>query len=116
MDSISEGRYAGATSGVKTYDYGCFTHIGITLPGRHHRQRARGLAVGHLGSPHFRGDCRCGLHEPREVQDRGLWRILHRRYNGAGGASRCGRGRLEVHYDGETMTERQVGVVWINER
>ncbi|EJF63207.1 HAD-like protein [Dichomitus squalens LYAD-421 SS1] len=32
MDSIPEGRYAVATSGAKTYAYGCMTRVGITPP------------------------------------------------------------------------------------
>ncbi|KAI0697495.1 HAD-like domain-containing protein [Cerioporus squamosus] len=32
MDSLPEGRYAVATSGAKTYAYGCMTRVGITPP------------------------------------------------------------------------------------
>ncbi|KAI0645581.1 HAD-like domain-containing protein [Trametes meyenii] len=32
MDSIPEGRYAVATSGARTYAYGCMTRVGITPP------------------------------------------------------------------------------------
>jgi HAD superfamily hydrolase (TIGR01509 family) len=32
MDSIPQGRYAVATSGAKTYAYGCMTRVGITPP------------------------------------------------------------------------------------
>ncbi|KAI0821979.1 HAD-like protein [Trametes gibbosa] len=32
MDSIPKGRYAVATSGAKTYAYGCMTRVGITPP------------------------------------------------------------------------------------
>lgn len=32
LDSIPEGRYAVATSGAKTYAYGCMTRVGITPP------------------------------------------------------------------------------------
>ncbi|EIN13024.1 HAD-like protein [Punctularia strigosozonata HHB-11173 SS5] len=32
IDSIPEGRYAVATSGAKTYAYGCMTRVGITPP------------------------------------------------------------------------------------
>ncbi|KAI0700354.1 HAD-like protein [Cerioporus squamosus] len=32
MDSIPEGRYAVATSGAKTYAYGCMNRVGITPP------------------------------------------------------------------------------------
>ncbi|KAM5543934.1 hypothetical protein V8D89_002551 [Ganoderma adspersum] len=32
MDSIPEGRYAVATSGAKTYAYGCMTRVGIVPP------------------------------------------------------------------------------------
>lgn len=32
IDSIPDGRYAVATSGAKTYAYGCTTRVGITPP------------------------------------------------------------------------------------
>ncbi|EMD39579.1 hypothetical protein CERSUDRAFT_45840 [Gelatoporia subvermispora B] len=32
IDSIPEGHYAVATSGAKTYAYGCMTRVGITPP------------------------------------------------------------------------------------
>ncbi|EPQ51126.1 HAD-like protein [Gloeophyllum trabeum ATCC 11539] len=32
ISSIPEGRYAVATSGAKTYAYGCMTRVGITPP------------------------------------------------------------------------------------